>query len=133
MINNDDTDKLEAVVIALKPLIDVLNLIQTDGMDWCMTYKSFESMHHIYEDTGRDSMISIIKRRLQLIENLLVKLIRFVEQNIELDDDTKAELNNCFNALKLFEFEEFLAGYMLCSIRRIPRKYELFYQYKLPT
>ena len=130
--NKDDTDKLEAAVIALKPLIDVLNLTQTDGMDWCTTYKSIESMLHIYEDTGRDSMVSIIKRRLQLIENPLVKLIRFVEQNSELDDDTCAELNNWFNALKLFEFEEFLADYILCGTRRIPRKFELFYKYKLP-
>ena len=56
-IETGDIEKLEAAIIALKPLIDVLNLTETDDMDWYTTCKSFEYMLQIYQDTWHDTFI----------------------------------------------------------------------------
>jgi hypothetical protein len=127
----EHVEKLNSAINALKPLIDVLNLSQMDGTSWESMHNSMKSLIKIYNDTGRDSMIGIIKKRIHLFENPITRFIEFLSNGKDLNESDSKSLIKWTNALRIPEFEEYLADYVLCGRKNLSKKCELFYKYKI--
>ena len=114
---------------ALTPLIQVLNLAQKDGTSWCQLYHAVMDAFLKVKQSGRDSIVSAVEKRLDLLLNPLVHLFLFLDKKIRMPKNEINIIVKWFEALKIPEFKRFLFSFEMNNNVEISRKLQFFMKY----